>query len=218
MNIYWFSFLHYAFTMILVRCFTITFGPFDVEGYWNRIHNIFMALVISPVALICVLITWHRQCVLVNKWPLDAYFSGVCDTYGTDYIMTQAFDILIITKYIEWIDTIILILRRRPLQLLHLWHHSTIVIVFQTGFCSGSWAVVGIMNSLIHIVMYAYYAKIGFLKRFASYITTCQIFHLTLGTILSVYTFSIASCTESDRDVNGLYLSLIHISEPTRPY
>ena len=116
--------------------------------------------------------------------------------------------VLLTTKLAEWMDTVLIILRGRPLQLLHVWHHATIVVIFYTGFHTGSWGLVGICNSLIHVVMYGYYAKLPFLSSYARYITLSQISHLSLGLALSLHTI-VHPCNR--RDANGSY-SLITAS------
>ena len=47
--------------------------------------------------------------------------------------------------------------------------------------------------------MYAYYAKIAILLPLARYITTCQIAHLTIGGLLSLYTYAVPTC-KADAD------------------
>ena len=206
MQLSWYSPVAYFF-LLGVASVCARRGAIDPTREWNRAHNLFMSLVVSPVALVSVLVSWQRLCVLTGTGPLGAYFQGAADWYGEDRIMTMAFDTLRLTKFIEWIDTVWLVLRRRPLQLLHVWHHATIVLVFEAGFCSGSWAVVGIVNSCIHIVMYAYYAKVPYLFLLAKYITTCQIFHLTCGVVLSLYTLKYP-CSRVDRDTGGSYSAI----------
>jgi hypothetical protein len=71
-------------------------------------------------------------------------------------------------KYLDMIDTLIIVLRKKSDQLsfLHLWHHSTIVVVWgwvvhtwptaaeggSAAYAYGAW-----INSCIHVIMYAYY-------------------------------------------------------------
>eukprot|EP00310_Coccolithus_braarudii_P022944 CAMPEP_0183351770 /NCGR_PEP_ID=MMETSP0164_2-20130417/26242_1 /TAXON_ID=221442 /ORGANISM="Coccolithus pelagicus ssp braarudi, Strain PLY182g" /LENGTH=237 /DNA_ID=CAMNT_0025524039 /DNA_START=36 /DNA_END=749 /DNA_ORIENTATION=- len=69
-------------------------------------------------------------------------------------------------KYLDMIDTLLIVLRKKSEQcsFLHLWHHSTIVIVwgwvhntFPTEYTAvysyGAW-----INACVHVVMYFYYA------------------------------------------------------------
>lgn len=175
-------------------------GPVDVRGKWNRIHNLFMSLVVSPVALLCPVYILYRMCILTGLDPLRAMFAGSADFLDTEPTIRFALSLIVATKYVEWMDTMWLIFRHRPVQLLHYVHHATIVVIFQTGFASGGWAFTGVANSLIHIVMYAYYAKIALLIPLARYITTCQIAHLSIGGMLSLYTYFVPVCKA---DIDG---------------
>ena len=190
----------YVFLLMMVRATRRV--PTDPGGTIMRKHNRTMSLVVSPIALIAVVGAWWRLCKLTAKSPLEAYFAGVGDFIEDDLIMRGCLLLLLSTKYMEWIDTILIISRGRPLQILHVWHHATIVVIFYTGFQTGSWAFVGIWNSLIHIVMYAYYAKISLFSSYARYITLAQISHLSVGLALALYTLRYPCCR---RDSNGFY-------------
>ena len=69
-------------------------------------------------------------------------------------------------KYLDFADTLIIILRKKSEQLsfLHLWHHSTIAIVWgwvvntwPTENSSAAYAYGAWINSCIHVIMYFYY-------------------------------------------------------------
>lgn len=96
-----------------------------------------------------------------------------------------------ITKVIEWVDTIWLILRGKDLVLLHCFHHATILIAFFTGMYTGALFWIGMVNSFIHIIMYAYYAKVQFIKPYARYLTQLQLFQLAGGCFFNTFTLYI---------------------------
>eukprot|EP00308_Calcidiscus_leptoporus_P009339 CAMPEP_0119356532 /NCGR_PEP_ID=MMETSP1334-20130426/5109_1 /TAXON_ID=127549 /ORGANISM="Calcidiscus leptoporus, Strain RCC1130" /LENGTH=243 /DNA_ID=CAMNT_0007370591 /DNA_START=140 /DNA_END=871 /DNA_ORIENTATION=+ len=91
-------------------------------------------------------------------------------------------------KYLDMIDTIIIVLRKKSAQLsfLHLWHHSTIVVVWgwvvntwptaeQKGsavYAYGAW-----INSCVHVIMYAYYGltAVGIRPPFKKAVTAVQL-------------------------------------------
>eukprot|EP00899_Mesostigma_viride_P013208 jgi/Mesvir1/21889/Mv01958-RA.1 len=64
-----------------------------------------------------------------------------------------------ISKYYEWIDTLILILKGKPLTLLHVWHHAAVVpMSYYWLEHAQSLHTVGLLfNTGIHVIMYAYY-------------------------------------------------------------
>ncbi|KAM6501576.1 GNS1/SUR4 membrane protein [Amanita muscaria] len=82
-------------------------------------------------------------------------------------------------KYIELIDTVFLALKKKPLQFLHVFHHSaTALLCFSqlNGRTSISWVVIT-LNLAVHVVMYYYYYATAGGARFwwKKYLTTMQI-------------------------------------------
>lgn len=91
-------------------------------------------------------------------------------------------------KYLDFTDTLIIALRKKDEQLsfLHLWHHSTIVIVWgwvvntwptaeeggSAAYAYGAW-----INSCIHVIMYGYYGltAMGIKPPFKKAVTVCQL-------------------------------------------
>ena len=84
--------------------------------------------------------------------------------YSPLKIETESFKyllpIIIISKYLEWIDTALIILDGKNPGLLHLFHHANIVGGFYYGCYTSSYFVTGFLNSFVHIIMYLYYSKI----------------------------------------------------------
>jgi len=97
--------------------------------------------------------------------------------------------LFLLSKLYETLDTVILVLNGKPLLLLHVWHHATTYVAFYTGLYTGAGFWIGFLNSLIHVIMYLYYAKVPGIKLFAKYITSMQILHLLGGGILNVLTY-----------------------------
>lgn len=89
-------------------------------------------------------------------------------------------------KYVDFTDTLIIILRKKFVQLsfLHVYHHSTILLVWgwvvntwpaDTGsacYAYGAW-----VNAWVHVVMYGYYAltAVGIKPPFKSLVTMIQL-------------------------------------------
>ncbi|KAF8873708.1 fatty acid elongase [Gymnopilus junonius] len=82
-------------------------------------------------------------------------------------------------KYQELLDTVFLSLKKKPLQFLHVFHHSATALLCYTqlnGKTSISWTVI-VLNLAVHVVMYYYYyATAGGAKFWwKKYLTTMQI-------------------------------------------
>lgn len=93
-----------------------------------------------------------------------------------------------VCKLMEWIDTAFLIFREKKTLFLHLFHHGTICLSFYAGQFSASLLWISVINSLIHIIMYSYYAKIKIFLPLAKYITRFQIIQLLGSFFLEIYT------------------------------
>lgn len=124
-----------------------------------------------------------------TNWLHDERFSS-----SIDYMIEPKLfgDFIIGTKFLEWIDSLIYIAIGSPLLLLHYWHHGTIVASFNTGSYSSACLTVAIFNSLIHIVMYAYYGLSVFktlrpyLNSFKIFITVTQIVQFICGIFIGM--------------------------------
>jgi hypothetical protein len=82
-------------------------------------------------------------------------------------------------KYLELFDTVFLVLKKKPLQFLHVYHHSATCLlcyVQLNGKTSMSWTVI-ILNLSVHVIMYYYYyATAGGAKFWwKKYLTSLQI-------------------------------------------
>lgn len=104
--------------------------------------------------------------------------------------------IFCVTKMLEWIDTIFLILRKKKILFLHYFHHLTTMVycwfaLYNTLFdCSGMWFTG--MNLFVHFIMYCYYGltDLGFRSRHAYLITIIQTIQMVIGTIVSIIVLS----------------------------
>jgi fatty acid elongase 3 len=95
-----------------------------------------------------------------------------------------------ISKYYEFIDTIILILRRKKLLTLHVWHHITTSLMHSMTYYHFVGVVwIGVMlNGTIHVFMYFYYGAselFSYQPWWKRYLTKAQITQFYLGLLIS---------------------------------
>ncbi|KAG7227413.1 hypothetical protein INR49_000418 [Caranx melampygus] len=105
------------------------------------------------------------------------------------------------SKVIELSDTIFFILRKKNSQLsfLHVYHHATMIFNWWAGVkyvAGGQSFLIGLINSLVHIVMYLYYglaalgpsmAKYLWWKRYLTSLQLLQFFIVTIHTTYNLF-------------------------------
>ena len=152
--------------------------------YYKVFHNIMMSFISTYMFLYGFRV--YNEVKDITK--SDSIYENI---YSPAKLQTYSFyklqPIILYSKYLEWIDTALIILDNKKPGLLHKFHHATIVGGFYYGSYTSSYFITGFLNSFVHIIMYLYYSKIlsWFDKRYAKYITQMQIIQLGLINILS---------------------------------
>ena len=94
---------------------------------------------------------------LAEKGAMATY----CDADGSLWAsgMGAWCTIFYVSKYYEWVDTLVLIAKGKKPSFLQLYHHAGIVLTMWGGVVSqGAWLlIVVLLNSGIHTLMYTYF-------------------------------------------------------------
>ncbi|KAL8698960.1 MAG: hypothetical protein Q9224_001618 [Gallowayella concinna] len=144
--------LTYYLVVFAGREFMKNRPPFKLNGLF-MIHNLYLT-----VASAIMLALFIEQ-LLPTVWRKGVFFA-ICDHRGG---WTRQLVVLYymnyLTKYIELIDTIFLVLKKKPLTFLHTYHHGATALLCYTqliGLTAVSWVPIT-LNLLVHVVMYWYY-------------------------------------------------------------
>lgn len=162
------------------------FGLNTTLAAWNLFLSVFSAYgafrtVPHMLMRISTVTFEHTVC----DTPHRAYGGGACGL---------AVQLFILSKIPELVDTVFIVLRKKPLIFLHWYHHVTVLLYCWNSYVteSGAGLYFVSMNYTVHAVMYLYYyfqAIKAIPKWFPSWIITLmQISQMIIGT------FVVAAC------------------------
>jgi fatty acid elongase 3 len=114
---------------------------------------------------------WGVFCDASKRWTRGRIY----DLYYANYLL----------KYVELVDTWLLVLRGKPLRFLHVYHHAATVALCWSQLHAQSsvqWVVIT-LNLAVHVPMYAYYAlqSLGHEAWWKKYLTQAQILQFVLS-------------------------------------
>lgn len=125
--------------------------------WFNAVHN----FVMWAISLICFLGSLHSAFDIAffraaRYSNVSGFYGVICDPAHKHAEGKLAFwnYIYFLSKYVELIDTLLIVLRQSRLRFLHTYHHVfTMFIAFYGLFSktTGQWVIIGI-NALVHVV------------------------------------------------------------------
>lgn len=203
------------FSMVSIYMLMIYFGPmymktrqaYDLRiplSLWNAFLCIF-----SFIGM-CRTVPYLLGNILSKSYE-ETICSPVYETYGVGPTGVWCL-LFIFSKTPELVDTVFIVLRKKPLIFLHWYHHITVLLFcwnsLATGTASGLYFVA--MNYSVHALMYGYYClqSLGAVpKSFpAIIITIAQIVQMLVGTVIcaSAWYYTLSSESSCQNDMSNL--------------
>jgi len=153
----------------------VNLGPFPI------LYNLFQVI-------LSVYMTWG----IFGPRGLYNKFFGLNDEY-TEHLEYFVW-IHYWSKLLDFLDTFLIILKKndRQFTLLHIYHHDSIVVIWDLllnfGVGNGTTAFGAGINSLIHAIMYSHYLVtcLGFENPFKKYLTSAQLIQFLICVLHSL--------------------------------
>lgn len=131
------------------------------------------------------------------KYQSQGFFEGLVCEQESHPIRGPLFYwsyIFYLSKFYELVDSYLLVLKKKPLIFLHVFHHFVMPYVCWAGL-EGKWCMAlwtsSFWNSFVHIWMYYYYSisTLGYTSWWKKYLTGLQIYQFVSGVLYTAVYF-----------------------------
>jgi len=138
-----------------------------------KIHNFYLTAISGG------LLALHLEQLIPTVMRVGVYSSVCHKQSGWTQSLAVLYYLNYLTKYLEFIDTVFLVLRKKPLTFLHTYHHGATALLCylqMAGETPVSWVCI-VANLSVHCLMYYYYFQSarGIKIWWKQYITSLQI-------------------------------------------
>lgn len=152
----------------------------------RKYYNLFMST-LSFYMLVCIFYGNYLDNKFYNIESLLCKENNSAMTINSHYLFYYS-------KYLEWLDTLFLVLANKPVRPIHIIHHA--LVPYLTVCCFGaSYSLIFMgTNTFVHTIMYLYYAYPGYFRSIRKMITYIQILQHILCFFVTFYVKLIDDC------------------------
>ncbi|PIA15471.1 hypothetical protein COEREDRAFT_93267 [Coemansia reversa NRRL 1564] len=153
---------------------------------------------------------------LMTNLRAYGWYEGICDlrfAMWNDSLFRLSY-YFYLSKYYEFVDTLIILYKGRRVSVLQMYHHAGAVITMWAGcyYIAVPIAFFVITNSAIHTWMYAFYAltAAGIRPPGKQLLTSSQILQFIFGISCCLFYLFCPGC-ENDRQKTAIYINLVYL-------
>ncbi|XP_071857614.1 very long chain fatty acid elongase 6-like [Bombus fervidus] len=191
-NHYPYCFCYCLLYIILIsagKCFMFSRPKFELRGM--------LALWNASLAVFSIFGFLRMGSELYHVLRHYGFQHSICISHMTyDSVLAFWSLLFIISKIVEFGDTVFIVLRKQPLQFLHWYHHITVLLYAWLCFIEDApysrWNAV--INYFVHSLMYSYYTlkamQFSLPRWFAMLITVLQTLQMVWGCFITIMTYN----------------------------
>lgn len=150
----------YSVIAAIVTYYVLIFGGREVMknrkpmklNFLFQLHNYFL----TTWSLLLFVLMVEQLIPLIYK---NGLYYAICNEGAWTQPLVTLYYLNYLTKYMEFVDTIFLVLKKKKLTFLHTYHHGATALLCFTqlvGITAISWVPIS-LNLGVHVVMYWYY-------------------------------------------------------------